>query len=78
MDEQTRRDEESRFAAPRVISLDDASPELMEAQPGTIIRLSAAQTEQLQKIEGEGGGRFRRDGPQPERPNRESSTAPGA
>jgi hypothetical protein len=45
----------SRFSRRRAISLEEATPELMEALPGTAIRLSAAQVAQLEQIERAGG-----------------------
>jgi hypothetical protein len=63
MDEQLAR----RFARRREIPLEDASPELLEAEPGTAIRLSGEQAEQLAEIErAAAGGRFRRGEARPE------------
>jgi hypothetical protein len=52
----------------RVISLEEVSPELMEAQPGTTIRLSVEQAAQLGELECRAGGRFRRDAPSDREP----------
>jgi hypothetical protein len=66
MDEQQERTNSSRFARRREISLDEALPELMEAESGTVIRLSDEQAGQLAEIERDAaGGRFRRAGEQP-------------
>ncbi|HEY1834710.1 MAG TPA: hypothetical protein VGG08_09755 [Solirubrobacteraceae bacterium] len=65
MDEQQRTNG-SRFARRSEISLDEALPELMEAEPGTVIRLGDEQAEQLAEIErAAAGGRFRRIGARP-------------
>lgn len=60
MDQAARRKGGSRFSRRRAISLDEASPELMEAEPGTAIRLAAAQFAQLEEIEREAGWIFQR------------------
>jgi hypothetical protein len=52
-----------RISRRRVISLEEASQELMEEQPRTTIRLSAEQATQLGELERHAGGRFRRDAP---------------
>jgi hypothetical protein len=52
----------------RVIALEEASPELMEEQPGTTIRLSVEQAEQLGELERRAGGRFRREEPSDREP----------
>lgn len=57
----------ARFARRRVISLEDATPELMEAEPDTTIGLTTEQAEQLQEIERAAGGRFRRGAGAPDR-----------
>jgi hypothetical protein len=63
MDEQQAR----RFARRREIPLEEATPELLEAEPGTVIKLNSGQAAQLAEIErAAAGGRFRRGEAQPE------------
>ena len=60
MREETSSPHRPRFARHRVIALEEASPELLEAEPSTTIRLSLGQAEQLADLERRRGGRFRR------------------
>jgi hypothetical protein len=44
----------------RVVSLEDATAELMEAEPGTAIALTPTEAEQLDRIQARGARRFNR------------------